>query len=202
MSAAKLVLSYCIGRPTAAVDPDSLDVQEVRHYQDQAIDPAALGTVLRGVPAETACFLMEVGVGAVGQKIEKQFYEQFQERFPGELEAAAEPGQDETVGPQPEAGKAKAAEQEKPASGKSGRGEQEKRGKRPAAREPELLPLEEILNAPRTVLAELGLPVPPLTATDYKRDFPERQCANEARSAPVLPRPGGREGAASGGDLD
>src|SRR5205823_14855055 len=48
-------------RSTEAVDPDSLNVQEVKLYQEQACDAAKLQTVLRGVPAAVACFMLEAG---------------------------------------------------------------------------------------------------------------------------------------------
>src|SRR5205823_14855054 len=48
-------------RSTEAVDPDSLNVQEVKLYQEQACDAAKLQTVLRGVPAAVACLQHEAG---------------------------------------------------------------------------------------------------------------------------------------------
>src|SRR5438552_860724 len=62
MAAAKMVFAYCIGQPTPAVNPDSLDIQEVKLYQEQAIDPRLLHTIPERVPADTACVLMGVGV--------------------------------------------------------------------------------------------------------------------------------------------
>jgi hypothetical protein len=201
MAAAKMVLAYCIGRPTAAVDPDRLDVQEVQLYQEQAVDAAALQTALQGVPAAVAAFLMGTGIDIAGRKLTQQFAQQFQERFPDDVARAAAPDETGPATPQAEATRAKAPEQDRPAGGKPGRREKEKPRKPAAPHEAKVLPLEEIVNAPRTVLAELGLPVSPLTATDSKRELTERQCANQGRSAPTGLPPDGREGAPSEGGL-
>ncbi len=207
-AAAKLVLTYCIGRPAAAVDPDSLDVQEVKHYQEQAVDPTMMQTLIRRVPADLACVLLEVGIEAARRTMTGHLDEQMRQRFPQDYQEEPQPAQEQAAKPHQAPAKPKTPDQDRPAGGKPGRGE--KPGKRPAA-DVKPLPLEEIANAPRTVLAELGLPVPPLTAvgaggeharaaTDNKRDLSERRCANDARSAPVVPGPrGGPGGALDGG---
>jgi hypothetical protein len=212
MTAAKLLLSYCVGRPTVAVDPDSLDTQEVRHFQEQAFTLAEVQEVRNAIPAEVACWMMGTGVEAVTRNVAKQLTEQFTERFPGNPLPAPNPVQDEApTAKAPEQGQNVPAPVPTSAATRE-RGEKEHPEKRPAAREAKLLPLEEILAAPRPVLAELGLPVPPLTAgearergqasADTKRDFAESRCANEARSVPEVPRHGCGNGALSGRDLD
>jgi hypothetical protein len=51
VSAAKLVLAYHIGKPSACPDPDSVDRDERDHYQQDAIEPQEMKLVLSSLPA-------------------------------------------------------------------------------------------------------------------------------------------------------
>jgi hypothetical protein len=51
VSAAKLVLAYHIGKPSACPDPDSVDRDEWEHYQQDAIEPQEMKLVLSSLPA-------------------------------------------------------------------------------------------------------------------------------------------------------
>jgi hypothetical protein len=69
-AAIKLLLSYVLGKPTAPVDPDTLDVQEWQLWQQKtnirAQEAASIGN---GIPAEMACTIARATVPAV-QKAE------------------------------------------------------------------------------------------------------------------------------------
>jgi hypothetical protein len=49
-AAVKLLFQYVIGKPQPAVDPDSLDVQEMRGYMAAAFPPEVLEEMQRGLP--------------------------------------------------------------------------------------------------------------------------------------------------------
>lgn len=54
LAAAKLLLSYLIGKPGPAVDPDTLDQQEWQLHEQAAVPVAQLNELLNQVPADTA----------------------------------------------------------------------------------------------------------------------------------------------------
>jgi hypothetical protein len=54
LAAAKLLLSYTIGKPGAAVDPDTLDQQEWQMHQQAAVPPQQVDQLMASVPAATA----------------------------------------------------------------------------------------------------------------------------------------------------
>src|SRR5437773_4029463 len=54
LAAIKLLLSYTIGKPGPAVDPDPLDQQEWQLHQQAAVPPAAVEDLLASLPAATA----------------------------------------------------------------------------------------------------------------------------------------------------
>jgi hypothetical protein len=49
-AAVKLLFQYVIGKPQPAVDPDTLDVQEMRGYMAAALPPEVLEEMKRGLP--------------------------------------------------------------------------------------------------------------------------------------------------------
>lgn len=54
LAAAKLLLSYLIGKPAPAVDPDTLNQQEWQLHEQAAVPVAQLNELLNQVPADTA----------------------------------------------------------------------------------------------------------------------------------------------------
>jgi hypothetical protein len=58
VAAARLVLSYVVGRPEATVDPDTLDEQELRQYLGQPDLAAAMPGVLQTLDPETCCIVV------------------------------------------------------------------------------------------------------------------------------------------------
>jgi hypothetical protein len=57
VAAAKLLFAYVIGKPADAVDPDRLDIDEMRLLEEQSTPPQTIHGVLNGMPAKLACSL-------------------------------------------------------------------------------------------------------------------------------------------------
>src|SRR5438094_521439 len=55
VAAARLVLSYTVGKPTEAVDPDRLDVEEFSLFCEEAVEGDRLAQPLQGIPVAMAC---------------------------------------------------------------------------------------------------------------------------------------------------
>src|SRR6266851_1914205 len=69
LAAIKLLFQYIIGKPPAAVDPDTLDVQEVEQYR-RAPEHATISEIVGArMPADLACDLLR-GVTAYVGRIE------------------------------------------------------------------------------------------------------------------------------------
>jgi hypothetical protein len=65
VAAARLVLSYTVGKPTAAVDPDRLDIEEFNLFCEEALNPISAAQPLRGVPVEVACTMAHAAVPTI-----------------------------------------------------------------------------------------------------------------------------------------
>jgi hypothetical protein len=76
LGAAKLVLSYVVGKPTATVDPDRVDVEEFRLLQEETCSGAQFNNVLNGVPAGLACEVLEAVVPVQSLAQRQQFVEE------------------------------------------------------------------------------------------------------------------------------
>jgi hypothetical protein len=48
LAAIKLFLAYTIGKPTAAVNPDMMDVEELRQYEQEQLPPRTVGAIATG----------------------------------------------------------------------------------------------------------------------------------------------------------
>jgi hypothetical protein len=57
IAAARLVLAYTVGKPTSAVDPDTLDVQEWQHWQQMPVQPETLQSLQTPLQVPLACVL-------------------------------------------------------------------------------------------------------------------------------------------------
>jgi hypothetical protein len=62
MRAAKLILSYSVGQPRPAVDPDRLDVDEVDLFGKQARTPEEFDRILYSPTARMMCMLLQTMV--------------------------------------------------------------------------------------------------------------------------------------------
>src|SRR5260370_995050 len=59
MTAAKLALTFCVGKPAPAHDPDVQDVEELHLYQKAAEATAVLPTAVQALPADLACGMVQ-----------------------------------------------------------------------------------------------------------------------------------------------
>jgi hypothetical protein len=60
LGAIKLLLAYAIGKPAEAVDPDTVDLKELRQYQESSLPPQEMARVLGGLPPEMVCGLVRL----------------------------------------------------------------------------------------------------------------------------------------------
>ncbi len=60
VAAAKLLFAYVIGKPVDAVDPDTLDVQEWRNFQQVPAQQDEVRRVLNSLSAEVACDMIRI----------------------------------------------------------------------------------------------------------------------------------------------
>jgi hypothetical protein len=87
LAAIKLLFQYIIGKPPAAVDPDTLDVQEVEQYR-RAPEHATITEIVGArMPADLACDLLR-GVTAHAGRVEANYIAE------GLLNPESEPDED------------------------------------------------------------------------------------------------------------
>jgi hypothetical protein len=67
VAAARLLLSYAIGQPTAAVDPDTLDQQEWAIFRQVPVPAPEVERLLHDVPIDFACELARALVPHLGK---------------------------------------------------------------------------------------------------------------------------------------
>jgi hypothetical protein len=96
VAAARLVLSYTVGRPGAAVDPDRLDIEEFDIYQQEAKTHDQFMTPIKGVPAGLACDMLRGIMPALTEDYRRQGVQAFaqyeaQQADDDEETAASEP---------------------------------------------------------------------------------------------------------------
>ncbi len=84
LAAMKVLFSYTIGRPTAPVNPDTLDVQEWQLHKESTTDSVEVANALRGVPLPVAC---EIASSALPAKADEMADSVWRELM---AEAAAE----------------------------------------------------------------------------------------------------------------
>jgi hypothetical protein len=79
VAAAKLLLSYALGKPTASVDPDTLDAQEWDNYR-RAPDPAQdIGALASRMPLPLACRITRDMLPGLERDWTRQFAEGFRQ---------------------------------------------------------------------------------------------------------------------------
>jgi hypothetical protein len=90
VAAAKLLLSYTLGKPAAPVDPDTLDQQEWEIYR-RSPDPAQdIGALVSRMPLPLACRMARDMLPGLDRDWTRQFADGFQRaEFEEQLEAAA-----------------------------------------------------------------------------------------------------------------
>ena len=87
--AAKLLLAYTVGRPTDAVDPDTLDLHEWLLYQKGPARPEEVAGILDRMPVALICDLMRHLMPFLGDALRQEVLDQ--------LTAPPRKGQEETA---------------------------------------------------------------------------------------------------------
>jgi hypothetical protein len=86
VAAARLVLSYAIGKPTEAENPDRLDIQEWEIRQQQMTDPREVDNCIQGVPIQFFTDIAEPVMEARMQSCASSYLERQKELHPDEYE--------------------------------------------------------------------------------------------------------------------
>jgi hypothetical protein len=115
-AAAKLLFSYTLGKPTAAVDPDTLDVQEWQLYRQRPVAGQDLLRVLTHLPAEAACALLRAALPGVADGMLRLLADGLARQAQEEQEAAARPRRTRPAGGPAAAGAAGSAAPAGPAA--------------------------------------------------------------------------------------
>jgi hypothetical protein len=67
IAAARLLLSYTLGKPGAAVDPDTLDQQEWQLYRQRPVNGQDLVAILSNLPVDLACTMLRAALPGVSR---------------------------------------------------------------------------------------------------------------------------------------
>ncbi|HJT79366.1 MAG TPA: hypothetical protein VJ739_19375 [Gemmataceae bacterium] len=95
--AIRLLFAYVIGRPTDAVDPDTLDQQEWDLYRKHPARGQDVIDLMQTLPPQMACFLVRTTVPYVGQALADGLREQF-EAERAAADRAGDPAVEELLG--------------------------------------------------------------------------------------------------------
>src|SRR5439155_23196516 len=99
LGAARLVLSYTVGKPGAVADPDRVDVEEFKLFCEEAVGADRVATPLHGIPAGLACEMVHAALphltAAKSQQLgdallavdEEEDEEDEEDESPGQVEA-------------------------------------------------------------------------------------------------------------------
>jgi hypothetical protein len=99
VSAARLLLSYALGKPAEAVDPDTLDVREWDLFGQQSTPAAQVDCVLGSIPVSLACDIARAALPGLRDAAAAQLVEALTEQ--PEEEAAEEEPVEVAVPPPP-----------------------------------------------------------------------------------------------------
>src|SRR2546427_12944541 len=72
LAAIKLMYAYGIGKPTPAVNPDRVDVEEMQLHQQGSASPASLKAIVDNMPVATALTLGRALLPALEQRAAEQ----------------------------------------------------------------------------------------------------------------------------------
>ncbi len=89
--AIRLLFAYVIGRPTDAVDPDTLDQQEWDIYRRHPARFEDLNQLLQTLPPEVACFLVRTALPCVGATFGQMLRDQLEAGQPAAAGPASDP---------------------------------------------------------------------------------------------------------------
>jgi hypothetical protein len=82
LAAAKLLLAYVVGRPAEAVNPDTLDDEEMRQYAGQVGGEKVMTEALRTLMPETMCGMVRTCRPLMDRKISAVLAEKLREGLP------------------------------------------------------------------------------------------------------------------------
>src|SRR5262245_52754947 len=88
--AARLLYSYTVGKPAPTVEPDRLDIDEFRIYQEEAASQQQLLAPINSVPVALACQLLRAILPGLIKDQFREFARLFALRFPDDMQRAAE----------------------------------------------------------------------------------------------------------------
>src|SRR5262245_3486776 len=88
--AARLLLSYTLGKPAPAVEPDRLDIDEFQIYQEEVTSQQQLLAPSNSVPVALACELLRAILPGLIRDQFREFARLFALRFPQDMQRAAE----------------------------------------------------------------------------------------------------------------
>jgi hypothetical protein len=89
LAAVKLVLSYTVGKPLPAVDPDRVDVDEFKLFQEEARTGEEFMRPLKAMPAGMACDMLRAILPALLQDYMRMGAEMFAQHQSDQQEASA-----------------------------------------------------------------------------------------------------------------
>jgi hypothetical protein len=72
LAAIRLLFSYTIGKPAAAVDPDRVDVEEWKLLQEGSVAPQQMNGVLQSLPADWVVQMLQIAWPCVVQTIAQE----------------------------------------------------------------------------------------------------------------------------------
>jgi hypothetical protein len=90
VAAAKLLLSYSLGKPAPTVDPDTLDQQEWEGYRRLPDAGPELASIQQRMPLPLACHLLRAMLPALANDWRRQMQQQMQDREAEERADAAD----------------------------------------------------------------------------------------------------------------
>jgi hypothetical protein len=82
LAAAKLLLAYAIGRPTDAVDPDTLDLKEWQLFRQSPVDADDLTKIFGGPPPQIMNALIRETWPAIGREFARRLADQLKDEPP------------------------------------------------------------------------------------------------------------------------
>jgi hypothetical protein len=204
-AAARLLYSYTLGKPAPTVEPDRLDIEEFGIYQEETAGHQQVLAPVQGVSVALACQLLRAILPGLMKDHFREFAHLFAQRYPDDLQRAAEAQADTPlqVAPSPAAAPTVApAADSRPAAQPATPRQQQKRPSRQEAprrsepvAEPALPSVGEILSFLRAgpdapLQAALHGQQPADAATVTKPEETANRAANTGHSASAVP---GRE---------
>ncbi len=99
LSAARLVLSYAIGKPDKAVDPDTLDQQEWLLWQQEAVAGDDFLPLVGGMQAPLACALLRALIPPIQESLGRNFSQQCRDSLSDQQRAEPAAAQTAPVAP-------------------------------------------------------------------------------------------------------